>query len=185
MTLKRSVQMILTVGALCAGGLTASARDMTAAERAGMEAAVADFTDAIAAGDHARVISYMPEKVLEMMAAKMDASVPDLRVALIKVTAEVMSKMTLESASFDVAAAREEEQIGGEPYAVIALETIMRAPDDTRILSLSQNVAFMNEAGEWRLMRIAGPAQRDVVAEAYPGFADLEVEPAVIKQLLP
>jgi hypothetical protein len=177
--------MILTVGALCAGGLPAAARDMTTAERGGMEAAVTDYTDAYVTGDAARMVSYQPERLLAQMAEERGVKTLQMRVMLIAQLAGAMSKMTVESARFDISAAREEEQIGGEPYVAIPLKQVIRVANGKRIQGVSPSVAFMNEDGDWRLLRIESPAHRNTVAQVYPALANVGFEPDVVTQLLP
>lgn len=185
MMFRQSVHMIVTVGALCAGGLPADARNMTAAERAGMFAMFADISDSFRLGDHYRPLDHLPSRWLPTIAPKEGIDIGTLKAAVNQKLAWLIGSLTQVSEQYEFSTMREEEQSLGEPYAIILHTVILDITSDERLKIQQTQTALMQDGGAWQLIYLGAPPLRDILIAAYPTFKDIKVSAITTRTILP
>lgn len=151
---------------------TGPATAQTAPELASVRVAIEQFNAAFETGDYAVMLSAMPPRVLERIASRAGMSPEALLTQLEGQMAALMSQVTIEDFTMDVADATWGETTTGLTYALVPTETILRQAGAGRMRSETTTLALQEE-DEWYLVRIDNAQQITMLRDAYPEFGDV------------
>lgn len=148
--------------------------------RAGMEARVAQFSDDFRAGRVERIVEVVPPKLNAALAARAGVSQDRLRQGVIAETRAATRAVKILSYGMATDRAVFQQTTVGRPFALIPTQTVVQAPDGTKLQSDNTTLAFA-DGGIWYLVRVDDANQRSLLVEAYPEFETLTVQPGTTK----
>jgi hypothetical protein len=157
----------------------AAARDVSEAEKAALAETIATFDSAMRAKDMGRVMSTIPPRMLEAMAAQFSISIDELVAVAAQQMDQAMANVLLVSFSMELETATYAELSDGMPYVLIPTETVMEIPGTGKIRAVSDTLGLIEE-GTWYLLRI-DPGQLPLLYQVYPGFADVDLSPGTME----
>ncbi|WP_296074441.1 hypothetical protein [uncultured Agrobacterium sp.] len=147
----------------------ASAREITAEEKADLQAQIARFETALKQGDFDLVGASVPPKVLQHIATKAGVDVATLRSAM-----QTQMQIALASVKFldfdmDVDKAAYKQAPDGTPYVLVPSRSLMETQGQ-KIEAKTSTLALIDD-GKWYLVRIDDAQQINIVREVYPSLA--------------
>ncbi|MFW2341137.1 hypothetical protein [Brevundimonas sp.] len=152
-----------------------TAVQLTADERAGLEARAAETTRLVDAGQFGAMTDLIPPPLLSTLAGQYGVDEAEARVAIRAGFQRMMSSITILEYVFHVDGARAfVTPDGSRRYALVDLTTLMEA-EGTRMRALTPNLAFVDD-GVWYIMDVSEPAQAAVLRQAYPEFEGVTFE---------
>jgi hypothetical protein len=150
----------------------ASARDVTAEERAALGERVAAFHAAMTGGDAAILVDMLPPRILPAMAALAGMTIAEATTVTIGLLGATLADLTGISFKFDFPATEFRELPDGTPYALIPSAFFM-SEGNTTIRVVSNTLAILDEDG-WYLIRVDDTPQLDMLRDTYPLFVGIE-----------
>ena len=161
---------------------TATPYTPSAAERAGMQAKVTQFSSDFTRGRFAAVVDVVPPKVQANLAARSGLSPAALRKQVIAQTRQVSKVVKIVSYGMATDQAKFEQLPSGRSYALIPTQTVVQLPSGRQMQSNNTTLAFQ-DGGKWYLVRIDEDTQRNLLVQAYPEFAGLRVAKGTTKAI--
>lgn len=171
------ISMTLAVMVACTSAMP---YDVPPAERAAMEQRVAQFSSDFRNGRTERIVDVVPPKVTAALAARAGVTEERLRAGVIAETRAATRAVKILSYGMATDRAEWRQTTAGRPYALIPTQTVVQAPDGTKLQSNNTTLAFA-DGGIWYLVRIDDANQRSLLTEAYPEFGSLRVSPGTTK----
>lgn len=162
------------VSALWMLGSPALAQEVTAADRARIEARIDILEQALAGGDFAASMDVTPPALRAALASRFGVTEAEMRAAVAAAMGPMMAEVTFVSYEMDVpGAAVRTTPVGGRTYLMIPTTTVMDVEETGRIRVRTDTLA-LEEAGDWYLVRVQEAAQITILREVYPEFADVD-----------
>ncbi|MEM7190368.1 MAG: hypothetical protein AAF439_12215 [Pseudomonadota bacterium] len=159
----------------------AGAQDLTADDRAAMEARVQTFQSAMANGEMDIVLSVTPPKIYQHIAAQ--AGVPlDLLKQMVKAQIDqAMQDVSIDRAEMDLAATQILTTPDGTVYALVPTHVVMQGAAG-KVEMKSETLAMQDE-GNWWMLRVSDVEQVAILKEVYPSFANVSFPRGSMKLL--
>lgn len=155
-------------------GAPVLAQEVTAADRAQVEARIDILERALAGGDFAASLDVTPPALRAALARRFGITEAEMRTLVAEAMAPMMADVTFVSYEMDVpGAAIRTTPDGGRTYLMIPTTTVMDVKDAGRVRVRSETLAI-EEAGDWYLVRVQEAAQVTMLREVYPEFADVQ-----------
>jgi len=175
--LRAVLTAVIAAGVLL--GSPARAQEVTAADRAQVEARVDILEQALAGGDFAASLDVTPPALRAALARRLGITEAEMRVLMAEAMGSMMADVTFVSYQMDVpGAAVRATPVGGRTYLMIPTTTVIDVKDAGRVRVRSETLA-LEEAGDWYLVRVQEASQTDILREVYPEFADVQFPPGV------
>jgi len=148
-------------------------KGFSSADRAKVEARVADLNRMMAAGDMAGAMDVVPPRLFQTIAARAGVSEAEFRAAMREMIAAQMQSVSLVSYNMDMAAATPiRTPDDARTYLLIPTMTVMEV-NGQRVKSTTSTLALEDE-GEWYLIRVDDANQVALIRELWPEFAAVE-----------
>ncbi len=173
----------VAVTAICVSTFAgiAAARELTASERDGLKAQVAEFNEAMGALNFDVIGATIPPKVLSHIAKTAGVPEDQLKQAIGAQMKQALAAVKIDDFSMDLDKAEYRATPDGTPYALVPTVTRMNA-SGAKMEASSSTLALMDE-GRWYLLRIDSPNQLAMLREVYPAFATVDVPPGSMRTL--
>ncbi|MEJ6389271.1 hypothetical protein [Gymnodinialimonas ulvae] len=163
---------LFALATVAAVALAAPTIAQTEAELAEARGAIEQFEAAFSAGEYSALLTAMPPRILETIAAQAGISADILTAQMETQMTAMMSQMTLESFGMDLRSATWGETSTGLTYALVPTQTVMTPPGSDSVRSRTTTL-MLNEAGTWYLIRVDSAQQTDILRQAYPEFTNV------------
>jgi hypothetical protein len=161
----------------------ALAQEVTAADRAQIEARIDILEQTLAAGDFAASLDVIPPRLRAALARRFGVTETELRRSMAEAMAPITDQVTFVSYEMDVSgAAVHTTPTGDRTYLMIPTTTVMDVKDTGRIRATSETLAI-EEDGDWYLLRLQDQTQVPLLREVYPEFVGVEF-PAGVTELV-
>lgn len=154
----------------------------SSADRAKVEARVAQLDRSVSSGDLAAAIDVVPPRIFQIIAQRAGATEDELRTAIRQMVATQMQGVTVESYDMDLAAPPTRTPDGKRTYLLIPTTTVMAIPGVGRVRSTTSTLA-LEDGGEWYLVRIDDANQVAILKELWPEFSPVEFPAGTTEQL--
>lgn len=146
----------------------------SSADRAKVEARVAQLDRSVSGGDLAAAIDVVPPRIFQTIAQRAGATEDQLRTAIREMVSSQLQGVTVESYDMDLAAAPPTRTPDGtRTYLLIPTTTVMAIPGVGRVKSTTSTLA-LEDGGEWYLVRIDDANQVAILKEIWPEFAPIQ-----------
>jgi hypothetical protein len=176
--MKRALLLAIAILTLAATS-SASAREMTAAERAALNKTVTDYAAATRADDAPQVVKAVPPGILGFIAKSQGIAPEALRQQMISQSSQAAAVVKLVSLDMDLAKAKHLTLSNGTPYVLIPTAMVMVVQGTKRELQ-SDTLALLDK-GHWYLVRISSLQQVKLLVMSYPEFAGVKFTPETNK----
>lgn len=164
----------LAVAGLCVASVPASAQSFSDADRAGVEARIAQLDGIVSSGDLAGAIEVVPPVLFRTIAERAGATEAQLLAAMREMIRTQLSGVTVVDYEMDLGAATPTlTPDGSDTYLLIPTTTVLEIPDVGPVRSRNHTLA-LEVGGEWYLIRVDEPAQADLVRELWPAFLGVD-----------
>ena len=155
----------------------------SSADRAKVEARIAQLDRSVSSGDLAAAIDVVPPRIFQIVAQRAGATEDELRTAIRQMVATQMQGVTVESYDMDLSAAPPTRTPDGKrTYLLIPTTTVMAFPGVGRVRSTTSTLA-LEDGGEWYLVRIDDANQVAILKELWPEFSPVEFPAGTTEQL--
>ena len=159
-------------------GLTAhqsqAQEGFSAADRAKVEARIADLDRSISSGNLAGALDVLPPRLFQAIAQRAGVTEEELRAAVRQMAEAAMQEVRLVSYAMDLSAAPPMRTPDGtRTYLLIPTTTVLGLPDGSRMRSTTSTLA-LEDGGEWYLIRIDDQNQIAIVRELWPEFGPVQ-----------
>ena len=146
---------------------------LTADERAGLEARVAEMTGYVDAGRFYAMMELIPPRLFSTLAEHFGVDEAEARVGIRAGFQQMMSSVTIIEYEFDVDDARAfVTPDGSRRYAFVDL-TMLVEDEGLRVRTTTPNLTFVDD-GVWYMIDVSEPAQAAMFRKAYPEFEGVE-----------
>lgn len=177
-----------TLAAMAAAGLflialPASAQTFTDADRARVEARIAQLDAIVSSGDLAGALEVVPPVLFRTIAERGGATEAQLLAAMREMIRTQLVGMSVVSHDMDlVAASPLVTPDGSQTYLMIPTVLVIDVPTAGRVRISTRTLAIA-DGGDWYLIRVEEPQQVALVRELWPSFAGVEFPPGVTEAL--
>ncbi|MEL7154025.1 MAG: hypothetical protein AAFN51_09615 [Pseudomonadota bacterium] len=161
---------------------SATARDVTDAEKAALADRVAAYQQAFIDKDYDAILDGSSPRFYQHVAAEAGATVPELRAFLIEQTRKVMASATIEAHEMNLANVAYLKTKYDTPYALIPTRVVLNVPDQGRFEIMRETLAIIDD-GEWWLMRITNTGQVSTLQKVYPSLSNITFKPSETRRL--
>ena len=170
------MRFIATLFAVFLLALPAQARDLTPEETRTLKSAINGFTRAMERGNARKIAGTIPPRVLNMIAGTSGMKVKDLEKAMVEQTAAVMksatfSDLTIDQQNLD---ATDATMSDGTEIVWTMVPSTFRMTVGEKTTMNEQTMLALRDGRSWYLIRVAEPAQRQMISLVYPFLADIE-----------
>lgn len=161
---------------------TATARDVTTAEKTALAERVATYQQAFIDKDYEAILDGSSPRFYEHVAKQAGASVPELRAFLIDQSKAVMASATIEAHELDLGAAQYLKTKYDTPYVLIPTRVVLNIPDKGRFEIKRETLAIIDD-DKWWLMRITNAGQVSTLQQVYPSLSNITFKDSVTTKL--
>jgi len=144
----------------------------TAEQHEALAARIASFDAAMKASDMPGIMSVVPPKILDKLAATYNVTQQQLIDGMQQQIDEAMKTVTLVSFGMDLDTAEFTTLADGTLYAMIPTETVMDLGEGGKFKSSAITLGLL-DGDTWYLVRAEDPQQGALLKEIYPAFADV------------
>lgn len=159
----------------------ASARDLTAEDRAALDQRIDTFEASFERKDLSGVFSVIPPKIVAVMSEQFGMEPDQLRTAMAQAMEQAMASVTIVAYSMEPENADQAVTASGRPYLLIPTSTVMQV-EGNKIQANSKTLAFADD-GVWYLVRIDDAQQVQFLTAAYPEFKGVDFPSGSVKML--
>jgi hypothetical protein len=138
-------------------------------ELAALEGTVKQFEADMSALDMQGILKIMPPKIWAFIRDRAKITDEQLFEAISKVMKETLATVKITKFTMASDAATTAQLSDGTMYVLIPTETHMRITEGETYIVKSQTLAIL-EDGQWYLVRINDPQQRQILGTVYPSF---------------
>ena len=168
---RATLTVLMAVGLMF--GAPALAQEVTADDRARIEARIDTLEHALDGGDLAATLDVTPPALRAALARRLGVTEAEMRRLMAEAMGPTMAEVTFVSYEMDVpGAAIRTTPVGGRTYLMIPTTTVMDVKDAGRVRVRTGTLA-LEEAGDWYLIRVQEEAQVTMLREVYPEFAEV------------
>lgn len=161
-----------------------TAVQLTADERAGLEARVAEMTGYVDAGQFEAIMDFLPPRLLSTIAEHFGVDEAEARAATKASVREVMSSVTIVQYDIDVDGAQAFVTPDGSRRYVTFDLTMLMEVEDIQVRAITPNLAFMVD-GVWYIMDPSSPDQAAMLRKAYPEFEGVRFDSGTMEVVEP
>lgn len=172
--------VLLCLSLLLAAPVTAQSVD--ASDIAEIEALTAQFITDMESDDIAGVIDAIPPRILDHIAQSNGMEPALLRDALIQQMNQVMQTATIDAFSMDVDQLVTGVTPIGRAYALVPTTTVLTIAGANTMEAVSQTL-FLDDEGEWFMVRVDDPSQEQILRAVYPDFATINLPRGTMRAL--
>lgn len=172
MTLRPSFRL-LAAGLLLLAA-PAVARELTADERAGLQARVDSFEAAFERGDMDAVFTVIPPGILAATSETYDLTEAQVLAAMKQALGEAMKTASIEEYRIDLAAATVGETSEGRVYVLIPTTAYIRRDGQAEAQRSDTVTLAFRDGDGWYLVRIDDVQQVGILETAYPDFEGVD-----------
>jgi len=172
----RIAAALLLVAALGGGALAQSIsppNGVDAGQYFALVARVDSFDAAMKASDMATVMSVIPPKVLDQIAAQYNVTTEQLVEAAQQQIDAAMADIKLVSFGMDLENSDFFTLPDGTHYALIPTETVMDLGEAAGKMRAKSTTLGVLDGDKWYLVRVEDPQQVAIFKQVYPAFADV------------
>ncbi len=170
------MRILATLFAVLLLALPAQARELTSEESRSLKSAINGFTRAMERGNARKIAATVPPRVLNMIAGTNGLKVRDLEKAMVEQTAAVMKSATFSDLTInqqDLDATDATLSDGTEIVWTLVPSTFRMTVGDNTTQN-EQAMLALRDGRSWYLIRVAEPAQRQMISIVYPFLADAD-----------
>lgn len=165
--LTRFAAAVLLLAAFAAPALA-----QTDEQRAALAARIESFDAAMKASNMAEIMSVVPPKVLDKLAATYKVDKQQLIDGMQQQIDAAMAGITLESFGMELDKAEFSTLADGTLYGLVPTETVMDLGEQGKFKANASTLALL-DGDTWYLVRVEDPQQVALLKEVYPAFADV------------
>ena len=157
------------------------AQEITDGDRAAIEARMAQYDEAMASGDLAALVGYVPPPLMDYIAGQAgvpaDALVDTVRAQM----GGMLDGVTIDAFAMDLdAAAFQLTPDGSRTYGLIPTTTTMTVEGAGTMRAASDTVAI-EDGGDWYLVRVDDASQVAILTAVYPEFEGVAFTPGTME----
>lgn len=158
------------------------ARELTTAEQTALAEAVERFNGYMTTQDwQGMLAASLPPRVMDDL-LKSGGTKEQLIKATVDAIEAAMAKAQIQEFAMDLTKAEKREHADGTPYLLIPTDTVILVEGGDKIAVRAHTLGMM-DAGQWYLVRVSDPQQKQMLARTYPEYATVEF-PASTTQIL-
>ena len=141
-----------------------------------------EFNTAFTNNDIDAVVGAVPPKVIQFIAETNGIDPDQFRTMMVQQTEAMMGSVEVLGFSMDTGNMITGETPAGRTYALVPTVTEMDVDGAGKIRSTSDTV-FLQDEGEWYMVRVDNAQQEQILKAVYPDFADVEFTPGTVEQI--
>ena len=157
--------------------LPAAAQSFSEADRARVEARIAQLDAVVSSGDLAGAMEVVPPRLFRTIAERGGATEAQLLSAMREMIRTQLAGVTVVSYDMDLAAAPPLlTPDGKQTYLLIPTVLVLDIPGAGKV-QVSTRTLALADGGDWYLIRVEEAQQVGLLRELWPSFADVEFVP--------
>ncbi|MEL6436007.1 MAG: hypothetical protein AAFP99_04335 [Pseudomonadota bacterium] len=161
--------LLAAVFAAFAYAHAAHARDVSAAEKQALVAAINAFDAAMTGEDYETVIdASITPAMMKFIADQNGATVEQLRPAVVAQISALMGAIQVDAFSMDTSNIEYKQTDDGTPYAMI--DTVTEMTSGSQKIKATGQTLGLREDGKWYLVRVSEQQQANMLKAVYPRF---------------
>ncbi|MDW3222653.1 MAG: hypothetical protein R8G34_07140 [Paracoccaceae bacterium] len=171
---------LIGIAAIC-WTTVALAQTLTAEDQRDLAAVVEQFLADTRALNVSGVVETMPPSVIADLAHRNDMTETELISAVVEAMEAAMESVALLEVQMDSTAAVLGETSAGRIFVLLPTMTLMQVGD--AVYRAGSHTLAFKETGQWSLIRLDEPSQRQMLVNALPEFTGITFPEASLEQI--